>query len=68
MRLREWFKSGLNGDSSGEEQEKAGGQRGSRALGRMKDRWRRNAPEDRRWDDTGSSVMNQGRPFSHGLF
>lgn len=68
MRLRAWFNRERNGESPSEDQEKSGGRRGSRAQGRMKERWRRNSPEDRRQGDGERSVLDLGTPLSHGLF
>ena len=52
MRPSVWFAKWRKGERPGEEQEKPGGRGRSRVFGRMKDVWRRSAPEDRRRDET----------------
>lgn len=69
MRPSVWFAQWRKRDGPGEEQEKPpSGRSGSRVLGRMKGLGKRSAPEERPWDETESSALNQASPLSHGLF
>lgn len=68
MRLREWFTKGRDGNRSREEQETAGGRSESGMPGCMKDRWRRNAEEDRWSGDEERTRIGRETSVLHGLF